>query len=109
MTTLPPGTHVIYFGTIRDEYAESYSVEGTCDCGQCTEPEERSTIRYRLHGEHIRYSPDSREYEHVGGQTLIHVDATHIAPSPEGPQPWQINQQILRELGTPEPNWMQLQ
>lgn len=106
MTPLPPGTHVIYHGSIRDEYAESYSVEGPCGCGQCTDPEH--AIRYRLRGEHVRYARDRREYERVGGPTLLHVDPAHIAPSPEGPQPWQINQQILRELGLPEPGWMQL-
>jgi hypothetical protein len=109
MTALPPGTHVIYFGNIRDEYAESYSVEGPCDCPQCADPKQSPAVRYRLHGEHVRYAPDSGEYERVGGPTLIHVDAAHVAPSPEGPQPWQINQQILRELQAPEPDWMQLQ
>ena len=109
MATLPTGTHVIYFGTIRDEYAESYSVEGPCECPQCADPKQGPTIRYRLHGEHVRYSRDSGEYERMGGQTLIHVDAAHVTPSPEGPQPWQINQQILRELRVPEPSWMQFQ
>lgn len=104
---LSPGTHVIYFGTVRDEFAESYSVEGLCDCRQCADPERASTqVRYRLRGEHVRWAWDSGEYERVGGPGLAHVDAAHLVLSPEGPQPWQINQQILRELGVPEPHWM---
>src|SRR5258706_234084 len=95
---LPPGTHVIYFGSVRDEFAESYSVQGVCDCSECTS-DERFRARYRLHGEQARYEPDSGTYECVGGPDLVHVDASHVVPSPEGPRPWQINQQILSELG----------
>jgi hypothetical protein len=104
VTVLPPGTHVIYFGRVRDEYAESYMVEGPCDCPQC--PRDPGQPRYRLRGEHVRYDRDSGSYERVGGADLIHVDASHVVPSPEGAQPWQINQQILRELGVPATEWM---
>lgn len=107
MTTdaLPLGTHVIYFGSIRSEYAESYSVQGVCDCPECT-ASDGSEIRYRLRGEHVMYDWHSGTYERVGGQDLGHVRAAHIVPAPEGPQPWQINQQILDELGAPVPDWM---
>jgi hypothetical protein len=79
-------------------------VEGPCDCPQC--PGDPGPVRYRLRAEHVRYDRDSGSYERVGGPGLIHVDASHVAPSPEGPQPWQINQQILRELKVPTPDWM---
>lgn len=101
VTVLAPGAHVIYFGRIRDEYAESYSVEGPCDCPQC--PRNPEQPRYRLRGEHVRYDRDSGSYVRVGGPGLIHVDASHVVSSPDGPQPWQINQQILWELGVADP------
>jgi hypothetical protein len=104
-TVLPSGTSVIYFGTIRSEYAESYSVEGVCDCPECA-ASNGSEIRYRLRGEHVRYDPHSRTYERVGGRDLAHVRAASIVSSPEGPQPWQVNQQILGDLGAPAPDWM---
>lgn len=103
-TALPSGTHVIYFGRIRDEYAESYTVEGPCDCPQC--PGDPEQLHYRLCGEHVRWDRDSGSYERVDAPGLIHVDASHVVPSPEGPQPWQANQQILRELGVRDPAWM---
>lgn len=96
--TLPVGTHVIYFGSIRDEFAESYSVQGPCDCPQCTSDSDGSA-HYRLRGEHVRWDPHAGAYERVGGTDLAHVDTAHILPSPDGPQPWQINQQTLSELG----------
>lgn len=102
---LPLGAHLIYFGTVRAEFAESYSVQSVCDCPECTSTEQPH-VRYRLHGEHVRWTPDTASYERVGGLDLIHVDASHVVPSPEGPQPWQVNQQILRELGIPSPDWM---
>lgn len=102
---LTMGTYVIYFGTVRDEYAESYSVQGVCDCPLCATPD-NGQIRYRLRGEHVRWDHHSGTYERVGGPDLIHVDAAHIAPSPEGPEPWQVNQMILRELGVSTPDWM---
>lgn len=97
-TALPPDTYVIYFGSVRDEYAESYSVQGVCDCQLCATPDD-GQVRYRLRGEHVRWDHHSGTYERVGGPDLIHVDAAHVVPSPDGPQPWQINQQILSELG----------
>lgn len=102
---LPLGTYVIYFGSVRDEYAESYSVQGACDCRLCAAQDD-APARYRIRGEHVRWDHHSGTYERVGGPALIHVDAVHIVPSSEGPQPWQINQQILRDLGAPGPNWM---
>lgn len=95
---LPLGVFVIYFGSVRDEYAESYSVQSVCDCPQCASPD-GGGVRYRLRGEHVRYDRDSGTYERVGGRDLVHVSASSFVPSPEGPQPWQVNQQILRELG----------
>lgn len=97
-TVLPPDTFVIYFGSVRDEYAESYSVQGVCDCQQCATPD-NGQIRYQLGSEHVRWDHHSGTYERVGGPDLIHVDAAHVVPSPDGPQPWQINQQTLSELG----------
>lgn len=95
--TLTLGTHVIYFGSIRDEFAESYSIQGPCDCRPCAT--DGSEIRYRLRGEHVRWDPHTGTYERVGGPDLSHVDAAHILPSPDGPQPWQINQQTLSQQG----------
>ncbi|MEU5596830.1 hypothetical protein [Streptomyces sp. NPDC020298] len=105
MTTapLPPGTHLIYFGNVRSEFAESYSVQGVCDCAQCTS-KMQDRVRYRLRGEHVRWAPSSGSYERVGGTDLVHVDASHVVPSPEGPEPWQINMEILREMGIPMPD-----
>lgn len=105
-SVLPLGAYVIYFGSVRDEYAESYTVEGPCDCPLCTDEGALSQARYRLRGEHVRYARTSGSYERVGGPSLMHVDASHVVLSPEGPQPWQINQQILWELGVPAPVWM---
>lgn len=102
---LPLGTYIIYFGSVRDEYAESYSVQGPCDCPLCTTPSD-VPARYRLRGEHVRWDPHHGTYERTGGQDLAHVDAAHIVRSPDGPQPWQVNQQTLRELGVPAPEWM---
>ena len=102
---LPLGTYVIYFGSIRDEYAESYSVQGLCDCQLCATPN-NGQPRYRLLGEHVRWDHHSRTWERVGGPDLTHVDAAHVLPSPDGPEPWQSNQQTLRELGVPAPDWI---
>lgn len=95
-STLPEGTHVIYHGSIRSEFAESYSVQGVCDCPQCPDPDH---IRYRLQAEHIGYDRHDGRWVRVGGPDLAHVDAGHIVPSADGPHPWQINQQTLSELG----------
>lgn len=104
-SVLPMGTYVIYFGSIRDEYAESYSVQGLCDCQPCATTD-GCQPRYRLRGEHVRWDSHSGTYERVGGPDLVHVDAAHVAPSPDGPEPWQSNQIILGELGVDTPDWM---
>lgn len=104
---LPPGTHVIYFGSIRDEYAESYSVQGPCDCGLCGTADDEQT-RYQLRGEHIMWNHHNGAFERIGGGGLAHVAADHIVASPDGPQPWQVNQQTLHEMGVPSPDWMRL-
>ena len=96
---LPQGTHVIYFGSICDESAESYSIESLCDCDRCATPATDAPHRYRLRGEHVRWDQHSRTYKRVGGMGLAHVSADHIMPSPDGPQPWQINQETLSEHG----------
>lgn len=110
VTVLPPGTHVIYTGHIRSEYAESYSVEAVCDCPQCATPGD-GEVRYQLHGEHALWDPNGGPegrggYERAGGPGLVHVAACHVVPSSEGPQPWQVNWQILNEMGVPAPDWM---
>ena len=100
---LPPGTHVIYTGRIRSEYAESYRIDGPCDCRNCPDTE---APRYRLAGAHAAWDPHDRRYVETSGPGLAHVDATHVVPSPEGPRPWQVNWQILHEMGVQTPDWM---
>jgi hypothetical protein len=100
---LSPGTPVIYTGRIRSEYAESYRIDDLCDCPNCPDGE---NVRYRLVGAHVLWSMHDRRYVETSGSSLVHVDPTHVVPSPESPQPWQVNWRLLCEMGVSAPDWM---
>lgn len=108
MAELPPGTPVIYAGRIDSEYAESYTVEAVCACPQCAAPEYDGGLRYRLRGAHVQWDRHEQRYEPVHGADLTHVQAEHVVPSPEGPHAWQVNMQILGELGIRPPDRWQI-